>query len=591
MGSQTAMTSHFDIGWCVSESGVPRSAHLVCDVDRLVSTKMLVQANSGAGKSWALRRILEQSHGLVQQIVIDSDGEFSSLREKYDYVLASRRGGDTVADVRTAKLLAERLLELRVSAVLDISELDPSDRVRFVQIVFETMVEAPKKLWHPCLVVLDEAQVFAPEDRDASSAKAVAAFTTRGRKRGFGLIAATQRLSRLDKDVAAECQNRLIGRTSLDADMKRAGDDLGFDKARRLELRTLEDGQFYAFGPALSRTVTLAQVGSVKTTHPKAGSVASNVVPPPTAKIRALLPQLSDLPAEAEARQKTEADLKAEIVRLKHELKTSMQTIKQMPAPKPERVEVSILKDSHIAHLETAMKRLDASIPPLRAVLDECLSLMHQAQAKYWPPSKPIGPPVLKKPEVMTPRLRPQSEAVGLPDDRSLLPDGEPITGPEQRILDAISSLNEIGVDEPEDSAVAFMAKYSPSGGAYMNPRGRLRKRGLIEYRDNGRRLTLILTTAGRSVAAIPPQDISFETLQARVLGVLPGPESKLLAVLIKAWPKALTDEELGKRTDYAHTGGAFLNPKGRLRVLGLVDYPGKGQSRARDILFNSEAE
>lgn len=572
---RTIASAHFDIGWCTSESGVPRSGHLVCDVDRLVSTKMLVQANSGAGKSWALRRILEQSHRLVQQIVIDSEGEFSSLREKYDYVLASRRGGDTVADVRTAKLLAERLLELRVSAVLDISELDPVDRVRFVQIVLETLVEAPKKLWHPCLVVLDEAQAFAPEDRDASSAKAVAAFATRGRKRGFGLIAATQRLSRLDKDVAAECQNRLIGRTSLDADMKRAGDDLGFDKARRLELRTLEDGQFYAFGPALSRTVTLAQVGAVKTTHPKAGSVASNVVPPPTAKIRALLPQLSDLPAEAEARQKTEADMKAEIAKLKRELAAAARV---QPAPKVERVDVSILKDSHVAHVEQAMKRFEASATPLRAVLDEILSLMHQAQRK---PS--IVPPPVKEP---APRLRSRSEATGLPEMGA--GDGDPINGPEQRILDAISFLNGIGVDEPEDSAVAFMARYAPSGGGYLNPRGHLRKRGLIEYHD-GKRLTLVLTPTGRSVAAIPPHDITHDTLQARVLEVLPGPERKLLSALINAWPKALTDEELGAITNYAPGGGGFLNPKGRLRTLGLTEYPSKGQSRARDILFNLE--
>ena len=57
------------------------------NVQRLIETRLLLQANSGGGKSWALRRILEQTHGDVQQIVIDVEDEFHTLREKYDYVL------------------------------------------------------------------------------------------------------------------------------------------------------------------------------------------------------------------------------------------------------------------------------------------------------------------------------------------------------------------------------------------------------------------------------------------------------------------------------------------------------------------------
>ena len=91
-----------------------------CDLQKLIDTRALVQANSGGGKSHTLRRLLEQTHGRVQQLVIDPEGEFASLRERYDYVLAARHGGDTAADPRAAKLLAERLLQLGVSAILDI---------------------------------------------------------------------------------------------------------------------------------------------------------------------------------------------------------------------------------------------------------------------------------------------------------------------------------------------------------------------------------------------------------------------------------------------------------------------------------------
>lgn len=105
---------------------------LSLDLATLVDTRLLVQANSGGGKSWCLRRLLEQTHGHVQHLIIDPEGEFASLRERFDYVLASHHGGDTAADPRSAKLLAERLLELGVSAILDIYELKAHERIRFV---------------------------------------------------------------------------------------------------------------------------------------------------------------------------------------------------------------------------------------------------------------------------------------------------------------------------------------------------------------------------------------------------------------------------------------------------------------------------
>jgi hypothetical protein len=323
-----------------------------CDLPRLIATRLLVQASSGAGKSWLLRRLLEQSHGKVQQIVIDPEGEFASLREKYDYVLAARQGGDTLADPRTAKLLAERLLEVGVSAILDIYELPSRERIRFVRLFLEALVDAPKKLWHPVLIVLDEAHTFCPETGEAESADAVKGLCSRGRKRGFCAVLATQRLSKLAKDAAAELNNKLIGRTSLDVDMARAGDELGFTKADRLRLRDLEDGEFFAFGPALSRVVTKVHVGGVNTRHPKIGGLAA-VVPPPSQRIKALLPKLSDLPAEAEAREKTVAELRAELATARRDLTAAKQA---QPKVETKTIEKPVLKDGQIAKLEGLVK-------------------------------------------------------------------------------------------------------------------------------------------------------------------------------------------------------------------------------------------
>src|SRR5439155_22756441 len=227
---------------------------------------------SGGGKSWLLRRILEQSHGKVQQIVIDLEGEFATLRERYDYVLAGK-DGDTPADPRSAGLLAKKLLELNVSAIIDLYELHLQERKHFVRLFLESMINAPKTLWHPCLVVIDEAHKFCPEKEQSEASSAVIDLATLGRKRGYCAILATQRLSKLHKDAAAECNNKLIGRTNLDVDMKRASEELGFtSKDKMMALRHLEAGAFFAFGPAISQEVIKVTIGDVHTTHPKAGS-------------------------------------------------------------------------------------------------------------------------------------------------------------------------------------------------------------------------------------------------------------------------------------------------------------------------------
>src|SRR2546421_2590821 len=267
------------------------------DLPTLLDTRLLVQANSGGGKSWLLRRLLEQSHGKVQQIVIDLEGEFATLREKYDYVLAGKEG-DTPAEPNSAALLARKLLELNVSAIIDLYELHYQDRKQFVRLFLESMINAPKHLWHPCLVVIDEAHKFCPEKEQSEASSAVIDLATLGRKRGYCAILATQRLSKLHKDAAAECNNKLIGRTNLDVDMRRASEELGFTaKTQQLSLRELQAGEFFAFGPAISPTVQKITIGEVQTTHPKAGSrLLAQHTTPPSEAMKKIVSELHDLP-------------------------------------------------------------------------------------------------------------------------------------------------------------------------------------------------------------------------------------------------------------------------------------------------------
>lgn len=361
--------------------GVSKNKNIGIDIDVLLRTRLLIQANSGGGKSWLLRRLAEQLWGKVQIIIIDPEGEFSTLREKFGFVLVGD-GGETPVSSRSAALLAHKLLELRASAVCNIYDgVKPAARHEWVRLFLDSLVDSPKKLWHPVVVIVDEAHKFCPERKAGQSeaSEAMIRLATDGRKRGFAAVWATQRLAKLNKDASAELLNRLVGPTFEDLDLERAADLLSVPRSEQkdffLQMKTLEPGNFYALGRAISKERVLLRIGNVSTTHPEAGSGKHAVDPPPPPdKVRAMLPQLKDLPQAAEARLKTEADLRAEIALLKRQLRERLtETVQASPETKIERVEVPVFKNGQllkaekiVAGIEKAIGRLETPLLVLR---------------------------------------------------------------------------------------------------------------------------------------------------------------------------------------------------------------------------------
>lgn len=341
------------------------NTNLHIDIDILLRTRMLIQANSGGGKSYVLRRILEQSHGKVQQIVIDLEGEFSTLREQYDYILIGK-GGELMPSVRYAGEIAEKVLELGLSAIIDLYELKHHDRIHFVKLFLEAMINVRKELWRPCLIIIDEAHQYAPEKGESEALSAVIDICTRGRKRSFCAILATQRISKLHKDAAAECNNKLIGRAGLDIDMKRAAEELGFtSKEDMLSLRTLQPGEFYAFGPAIAPIITKIKAGKVETTHPDIGSKSVLTPPPPKDKVKQVLNQLASLPQEAEEKILSLTEAKKKI----RDLEAQIKKFKMTPAQVP--VDESVIKRAEERGRNEAFKGIKQYVTSIEKLLKD----------------------------------------------------------------------------------------------------------------------------------------------------------------------------------------------------------------------------
>ncbi len=262
------------------------------DVEELLATRLLVQGNSGSGKSHLLRRLLEESAGFVQQVVIDPEGDFVSLSSLFGHVVIDA-AGHSAAEIEA---LAARTREHRASVVLALEGLDVEQQIRCAAHFLTALFDAPRAHWFPALVVVDEAQMFAPaasgeisEDTRRMSLNAMTNLMCRGRKRGLAGIVATQRLAKLAKNVAAEASNFLMGRTFLDIDMIRAADLLGMERRQAEQIRDLERGRFLGLGPAISRRPVRVKVGPVKTGSQSAKGGLLPLPEAPPEEMRALL--------------------------------------------------------------------------------------------------------------------------------------------------------------------------------------------------------------------------------------------------------------------------------------------------------------
>jgi len=520
---------------------------VLMNIDKLIETRLLIQANSGAGKSWCIRRVLEQTHGKVQQIVIDVEDEFATLREKYDYVLAGNKAADCPAHPGCAAMLARRLLELNVSAIIGIYELKQHERISFVRRFLDALVNVDKSLWHPAMIVIDEAHIFAPQNGHAESASAVIDLQTRGRKRGFCGILATQRISKLHKDAAAEANNKLIGRSALDVDMKRAADELGFtQKTDQAMLRNLEAGQFFAFGPAITNRITMLQIGTVQTSHPKAGQRAI-APPPPRGKVLGVLAQLADLPREAEQEAKTVAELQVKI--------RELERAQRAPATDKAAIERAV---------EAERRRQESIVDGLRKRLSDIARLasieaspaVTQIKTKVHEIS--VAATALRQPQPVKSPVNPVFN-----DDSS---DDTSVNAGEKKILKALAQYEKM-----DKKRLALVSGFSVNSGTFGTYLSNLKRLGHIRYEPD----RIVITASGLTLLGdFDPLPIGDALLQywMRELGGDDSGYARILRALQVNHPTGLSKQSLAEMTGFSSNSGTFGTYLSKLRTLQLIN-------------------
>jgi uncharacterized protein len=232
------------------------------DANVVATGRTCVIGASGSGKSYAVGVICEElCKGGVPFAIVDTEGEYSGLKQKYDVIWV---GDEEGCDLQWSGLDLERLGNQApdlAPLVLDLSETeDPKQKASGLLSFIYREVERRRT---PYLIIVEEADRFVPQNGEK-----VAIFgeiARRGRKRGVGLMVCTQRPSLVDKNVLSQCGNQLIGKLVIRNDLQAVAQ---FFQGREIpkQLTALPVGRFYAMG-GLSSTPRLVSIKEKETAH------------------------------------------------------------------------------------------------------------------------------------------------------------------------------------------------------------------------------------------------------------------------------------------------------------------------------------
>jgi hypothetical protein len=113
--------------------------------DELTGSRVVIQGASGAGKTYAIRRILEATHGRMQLCSRRRRRTFHPPRT-LRYVLIGGDGADAPISEDTAEEFARALLELGVSAILQLNDLGLAGQRRVIARFLTGLMKAPRQL-------------------------------------------------------------------------------------------------------------------------------------------------------------------------------------------------------------------------------------------------------------------------------------------------------------------------------------------------------------------------------------------------------------------------------------------------------------
>lgn len=551
------------------------SGDLTLPLDAVTQTFGIL-AVRGAGKSNTAAVMAEQMHAAgLPFVVVDPVGSWWGLRAAgqgpgLSIPVFGGRHGDVPLEKAGGQLIADLVVDDRLSCVLDISEFSEGDKTRF-------LIDFAERLYRrntdPLHLFLEEADDYAPQRPFREQARLLRAWENvvrRGRARGLGITLITQRSASLNKSVLTQVETLIVLRTTSPQDRKAIQGWVDYHgQSRELvdSLPSLESGEAWIWSPSYLRLCKRVRINRRETFDSAATPKDVKGKRPPATLADVDLSAIGKRMAETIEKAKLEDPRELRKLLAERDRRIAELERAKPPEPKVERVEVPVLKPVDLLEV--------AKLCAAAQSLSERVDALHGRLVPY--PS--TIPPVQRTTLAPAARQPVAARALPSPVRRAAPPSAnghDALGAGERRILAAIAQ-HKTGCTREQLTVLTGYKRSSRD--TYLQ---RLRAAGLVEHQGD----RIVETMAG--MHALGPDFERLPTgdaLREHWLERLPQGERAILAVVVKAYPRAVSRDALSEATGYQRSSrDTYLQRLGSRR---LVESVGRGEVKASDELFS----
>lgn len=549
--------------------------------EKSISQHVAILGKAGSGKTYAAKGVAENILTRGGRVcIIDPTGVWWGLRSKengkksaFPIVIFGGRHQDVALHESQGKAIAEIVGTTDTSVIIDTRQMSVGERTRFFADFAETLLQ---KNQGPLHLIIDEAHVFAPQGRvnDPQSGKMLNAtnnLVSLGRAAGLRVMLITQRPAKLHKDSLTQAETLIAMRLIAPQDRNAVSDwveewaEPAQGKEIMKSLPSLPTGEGWIWAPeqGVLKRVKFPKITTYDSSSAPDGKQADVVL----ANI--------DLPAiqqrlETVAKETLENDpkrLRAKIAELEKASK------KAGPIADPQAINNARSEgwesgyaqgfDDGIKH----MKPYENAIMKIEKDAAAALNMVGPPEGYAQKSPKIATLPVKYVPKAQKVSTKPAFHATGAAD--------ESLSGGEKALLIVLAQYPN-GCTREQLTVISGYKRSSRD--TYLQ---RLKGRGYIliggdriQASDEG------VQALGGDFEPLP----TGEELRAHWLEKLPEGESKILDLLMQAYPDGVDRDALSEATGYKRSSrDTYLQ---RLRSRQLIDASERGTIKASDDLF-----
>lgn len=554
----------------------PRSPELVLASDlRLpistVTEKIAFIGRTGGGKTYASQKLAEQMLLAGAQIIaIDPVGKWYGLRvagtgSGFSIPVFGGQHGDYPLTSNAGKLVADLIVDRRISAVLDISDFLTLDAIRFCTDFAMQFFQRKKKKQTPVHIFIEECQEVVPQVLTDKGAPEMLQAWQRiwkiGRNYGIGGSLIGQRPQEINKRVLNQTGTLFVfGMTSPHERnvVENWLSDQDSDDDISDILPKLLNGEAHLWSPGFLKLSREARVDAKQTADISATPThgdADESLPLTHIDASALREQMLELIEQAESNdpktlRRRISDLQSECERLERTQKVT-------------EVEKPVLTAEDWQRIDAATDTMKWAVLKLYNAREAFFS-GNGAMPSQDRPEKPIQDRILKN---LEPRLVPRHELPQTAGQEAPVVEieGKRLDQCERRILQVLSRAPE-GARGLTLRPLATRAGYSNTG-SFRTALSRIRTLGLIEGKNTER---MTLSQAGAAVVT-PDPDYPYSTLDYWKGKLLAGERTILDVLSYRANRHGLKLAALAEACGVTKSG-TFRTYLSSLRTKGLIE-------------------